>query len=141
MRLTSAEIGYFEDLEDEEVLEVAVAGLDESGARRSFSIQCSTGEPDEQDVQYGMDTHCVSTERGATLYGCLRAVLLEGTVLTLEFVAEDAEVLEIAPSVEVELGDADVTELGGRLHDLLERGASAKRPDLRIQAAHGPSPS
>lgn len=61
MRLAAAEIGYFEDYEDDEVLVVGIAGIDDTGARRTFELQRATYEPEEQDVQHGMDTYCVST--------------------------------------------------------------------------------
>ena len=93
MRLTAAEVGIFEDYGDDETLEVGIAGVDGAGVRRSFSIQRSTYEPDDQEVRAGMDSYCVSTERGFTVYGCLRSVRLTGALLTLQFAVEDAEVL------------------------------------------------
>ena len=129
MRLTAVELGHFED---DEVLELGIAGTDERGARRTFSLQRSTYEPEEQDIQYGMDTCCVSTERGATLYGCPRRVSLDGTVLTLEFLPEDAEVLEVDTTVEAELGATGLTDLGAKLSDVLAWGAPAKRPELHF---------
>jgi hypothetical protein len=50
LRLTATEVGFFEDYEDEEVLEVGISGVDDAGVRRSFSVQRSTHGPDEQDV-------------------------------------------------------------------------------------------
>ncbi|MEV6240821.1 Imm10 family immunity protein [Lentzea sp. NPDC051838] len=115
-------------------MEVAIAGLDETGVRRTFSIQRSTDEPEEQDVQYGMDSYCVSTERGATLYGCLSRVRLDGVLLTLEFTAEDAEILEISPTVVIDLHDkaTGLADLPANLRRLLDWGATAKRPELRF---------
>lgn len=132
MRLTAAEVGFFEDYEDEEALEVGIAGVDESGASRSFSFQRSTYEPDEQEIQSGMDSYNVSTERGMTVYGCLRSVRLSGTVLALEFAAEDAEILEISTPVEVNLSEAQVDEriLSRKLREILNWGSPEKRPDL-----------
>ncbi|MFJ7294234.1 hypothetical protein [Streptomyces collinus] len=37
MRLTATEVGFFEDYEDEEALEVGISGIDDAGVRRSFS--------------------------------------------------------------------------------------------------------
>ncbi|WP_405597772.1 Imm10 family immunity protein [Streptomyces sp. NBC_01410] len=132
MRLTATEVGFFEDYEDEEALEVGVAGEDESGAQRSFSIQRSTYEPDEQEIQSGMDSYNVSTERGFTVYGCLRSVRLSNMVLTLEFATEDAEILEISTPVEVNLSEAQVDEenLSRKLREILDWGSPEKRPDL-----------
>lgn len=132
MRLTAAEVGFFEDYDDEEALEVGFAGVDESGVPRSFSIQRSTYEPDEQEIQSGMDSYNVSTERGFTVYGCLRGVRLSNLVLTLEFTAEDAEILEISTPVEVNLREAQVDEenMSRKLREILDWGSLAKRPEL-----------
>ncbi|MGV9391138.1 Imm10 family immunity protein [Streptomyces olivaceus] len=132
MRLSATEVGFFEDYEDEEALEVGVAGVDDSGVPRSFSIQRSTYEPDEQEIQSGMDSYNVSTERGFTVYGCLRSVRFSDMVLALEFTAEDAEILEISTSVEVGLREAQVDEgeLSRKLREILDWGSLEKRPDL-----------
>ncbi|MEU3763826.1 Imm10 family immunity protein [Amycolatopsis keratiniphila] len=140
MRLAAAEVGFFEDYEDEEALEVGVAGVDESGTPRSFSFQRSTYEPDEQEIRSGMDSYNVSTERGLTVYGCLRSVRLSEMVLTLEFSAEDAEVLEISTAVEVNLSEAQMDEgnLARKLREILDWGSPEKRPDLVGLDVQGP---
>ncbi|MFH9607486.1 Imm10 family immunity protein [Streptomyces sp. NPDC017448] len=132
MRLTATEVGFFEDYEDEETLEVGVSGMDESGVPRSFSIQRSTYEPDEQEIQSGMDSYNVSTERGFTVYGCLRSVRFSHMVLTLEFTAEDAEILEISTTVEVNLNEAqvDAENFSRKLREIVDWGSPGKRPDL-----------
>lgn len=132
MRLAAAEVGFFEDYEDEEALEVGFAGVDEAGVPRSFSIQRSTYEPDEQEIQSGMDSYNVSTERGFTVYGCLQSVRLSNLVLTLDFTAEDAEILEIWTPVEVNLREAQIDgdNLSRKLREILEWGSLEKRPEL-----------
>ncbi|MFF4583615.1 Imm10 family immunity protein [Streptomyces sp. NPDC001373] len=132
MRLTATEVGFFEDYEDEEALEVGLNGIDDTGAQRSFSIQRSTYEPDEQEVQSGMDSYSVSNERGLTVYGCLRRVQLNGAMLDLEFAAEDAEILDISTVVEVDLRDSgvDIANLSMKLSEILDWGAPGKRPGL-----------
>jgi hypothetical protein len=141
MRLTASEVGFFEDYEDEEALEVGLAGVDEAGGPRSFSIQRSTYEPDEQEIQSGMDSYNVSTERGFTVYGCLRSVRLSNLVLTLEFTAEDAEILEISTPVEVNLSEAQVDEgnLSRKLREILDWGSLEKRPELIGMDGSGPA--
>lgn len=133
MRLTATEVGFFEDHEEEEALEVGIAGTDEAGAARSFSFQRSTYAPDEQEIRSGMDSYCVCTERGLTAYGCLRSVRLSGSVLVLEFTAEDAEVLEIPTSVEVDLraARADAGSVSSELREILDWGDPVRRPELR----------
>ncbi|MBW1602513.1 hypothetical protein JJV70_10405 [Streptomyces sp. JJ66] len=132
MRLTATEVGFFQDYEDEEILEVGVSGIDEAGVQRSFSIQRSTYEPDEQEVQSGMDSYAVSNEQGFTVYGCLRRVHISGSLLTLTFTAEDANILEIPTAVEVDLHDpgVDIPNLSTKLSDILKWGAPEKRPEL-----------
>jgi hypothetical protein len=141
MRLNAVQVGFFEDYEDEEALEVGISGIDDAGVRRSFSIQRSTYGPDEQEIRSGMDSYNVSTERGLTVYGCLRGVQLTGAVLTLEFTAEDAEVLEVPTPVEVDLSGSEVddADLAGRLREILDWGAREKRPELIGLGASGPS--
>lgn len=141
MRLTAVEVGFFEDYEDDETLEVGIAGVDGAGVRRSFSIQRSTYEPDDQEVRAGMDSYCVSTERGFTVYGCLRSVRLTGALLTLQFAVEDAEILDVATPVEVDLSGSGVdgVDLPGRLREILDWGAPEKRPELIGLSAAGPS--
>lgn len=132
MRLTATEVGFFEDYEDDEALEVGIAGMDDAGVRRSFSIQRSTYEPDEQEVQSGMDSYNISTEQGFTVYGCLRSVQLNSSLLTLEFAAEDAEILEISTTVEVDLSGSGVdnANLSRKLSEILDWGSHEKRPEL-----------
>lgn len=132
MRLAATEVGFFEDYEDEEALEVGISGIDDAGVRRSFSIQRSTYEPDEQEIQSGMDSYNVSNERGITVYGCLRRVQLNGPLLSLEFTAEDAEILEISTHVEVTLSDSGVdrADLSRKLSEILDWGSREKRPEL-----------
>ena len=141
MRMNAAQVGFFEDYEDEEALEVGISGIDDAGVRRSFSIQRSTYEPDEQEVRSGMDSYNVSTERGLTVYGCLRRVQFTGAVLILEFTAENAEVLEIPTPVEVDLSSSEVNdaELAEKLREILDWGAREKRPELIGLGASGPS--
>lgn len=132
MRLTASEIGFFEDYDDEEALEVGILGVDEEGTRRHFSIQRSTYDPDEQEVQAEMDSYNVSTERGFTTYGCLRSVRFDAPLLTLEFRDEDAEILAISTTVQVTLEGAgvDYVNLCSKLREILDWGAAEKRPEL-----------
>ncbi|MEU4682323.1 Imm10 family immunity protein [Streptomyces xinghaiensis] len=141
MRLTATEVGFFEDYEDDEAIEVGLSGVDEAGVPRSFSIQRSTYEPDEQEVQSGMDSYNVSTERGFTVYGCLRSVRFSNLVLALEFTAEDAEILEISTPVEVNLSEAQVDEgnLSRKLREILDWGSLEKRPELIGMDGSGPA--
>lgn len=132
MRLTVQQVGYVEDPDGDESLVVGLAGTDEGGVWRSFEVQRSTYEPDEQDVRGGMDSYCVSTERGLTVYGCLTGVRLTEMTLTLEFAAEDARILEISTPVDADLGEsgANLPELSTKLRAILDWGNDDKRPQL-----------
>lgn len=135
MRLTQTDVGFFCDYDEEEVLEVGLQGIDEGGSQRSFSIQRSTYPPDEQDVQNGMDSYCVSTERGLTLYGCLSIMRIRDSILALEFREEDARILGSEVLVEFEIGKSgesriDRAELARKLREVLDWGAEEKRPEL-----------
>ncbi|GAB3992570.1 hypothetical protein GCM10029992_02050 [Glycomyces albus] len=133
--MTQTEVGFFEDYDEEEVLEVGLQGVGETGSQRSFSIQRSTYQPDEQDVQNGMDSYCVSTERGYTLYGCLRSVCFGDALLTLEFREEHARILGSEVRVEFEIGDSEASridraELARKLREILDWGAEEQRPEF-----------
>ncbi|GAB3443031.1 Imm10 family immunity protein [Actinophytocola sediminis] len=133
MRLTAAEVGYFEDYQEEEALEVGIIGIDELGVRRSLSFQRSSfDEPDQQDVENEMDSYNISTERGFTIYGGLRSVRLARSQLTVEFAAEDARILGITTPVEVDLSGsgADLLTLSAKLRNILDWGAQDKRPEM-----------
>lgn len=125
-------IGFFEHDEEEHVLVVGIEWTDEEGAARSLLLQRSTHEPDEQDVRGGMDSYCVSTERGFTVYGCLRTVVFGGTTLTLVFRQEDAQALGVPSEVALELGTAEVdtAHLADRLREVLHWGRASLRPEL-----------
>ncbi|WP_216077402.1 Imm10 family immunity protein [Isoptericola sediminis] len=133
MRLKARNVGFFEDYDDEEALEVAFAGEDEGGCERSFSIQRSTYPPDAQEIRSGMDSYCVSTERGLTVYGCLLDVSLVGHLLRLQLRGDDADALEVSSVVEVDLGDTgvDTAELSARLREILVWGSYERRPGVR----------
>jgi hypothetical protein len=72
---------------------------------------------DEQDAFLGIDTYCISTQDGATFYGGVESVKLDGTSLELRFVAEAAAALGIARDLLLILADradADAARAGLR---------------------------
>lgn len=132
MQLRATEVGIFEDYDDEQAIDVGIAWVDEDGTPHSLSFQRCTAEPEEQDIRAGMDSYCVCTERGLTVYGCLQTVQLESGMLTLVFVAEDADIFGIPGSVTIDLRYAGVDEaiIADRLRDVLDWGSPARRPVL-----------
>lgn len=57
----------------------------EDGMARSLVFQCSSREPDSQDIRLGLDTYCTITERASVHYGGVEEVTLNGHALRLVF--------------------------------------------------------
>ncbi|SDI02633.1 hypothetical protein SAMN05421505_1317 [Sinosporangium album] len=79
-----------------------------------------------------MDSYNISTERGLTVYGCLRRVQLADAMLAMHFAVEDAEILEISSSIEIDLGglEIDIALLSRMLRMILSWGSLEKQPQL-----------
>ena len=85
--------------------EVVEAGLAEhaDGSGWALFFQRTDYEPDEQDIRWGMDSYCLTTGGGLTVYGGLRRAELDGDVLRLILSSGAAEVLRLAEVVTVRL--------------------------------------
>lgn len=59
------------------------AGIAEGPDGNGFVMQfmCDAGEPDDQEVSLGLDTHCLVTAGQGTAYGCVQEAVLVGNVL------------------------------------------------------------
>ncbi|MER5267577.1 Imm10 family immunity protein [Actinosynnema sp. NPDC002837] len=113
--------GYF--------IEAGVAeGPDGSGFVLLF--MCDGGEPDDQDVSLGLDTHCLVTADQGTAYGCVREAVLTDDVLrvSLDPSALDALGLEDA-EIEAVL-DAPAEDIA-RFREVLARVLAYGREDAR----------
>jgi Immunity protein 10 len=89
------------------------AGFSElpDGSGLALLFQVSTYEPDEQDVQLGWDTYCITTgDQRGTCYGGLLHAHLVGAELSLLFNPETASILGLEDNVNVRL-DVDERSL------------------------------
>ena len=85
--------------------EVVEAGLSEhaGGSGWALFFQRTDYEPDEQDIRWGMNSYCLTTGGGLTVYGGLRRAELDGDVLRLTLSGGAADVLRLAEVVTVRL--------------------------------------
>ena len=103
------------------------------GTGRSLSFQRTLHEVEQDDVDMGMDSYCVSADSGASVYGALLAVRRDGRVVTFSFVPEDAQLLRVDETVEVEIDVDDLmleTVMDG-LRKVLLWGREASIPSLQ----------
>ncbi len=79
-------------------LDTYVVGIAENadGSGDALLLQTALTASTEQDRALDMDTYCVSTAWGATVYGGVRACVLQDDLLTLEFDPPTAETLGIS---------------------------------------------
>jgi hypothetical protein len=74
------------------------------GSGLGLLFQAATCEPDEQDVQLGMDTYCITTgDQRATRYGGLIRAELTGNELLLVFSREAGEDFDLDGGMKVRL--------------------------------------
>ena len=81
-------VAHLAGVDDEYCLVAGVSERDD-GTGRTLLFQASHEPPDEQDVELGMDTHCVVTENQATAYGCVRELTIDGDRMQV-IIASDA---------------------------------------------------
>lgn len=108
------------------------AGVAEEPDGSGFVLlfMCDGGEPDDQDVELGLDTHCLVTADQGTAYGCVREAVLTGGALRMsldpssldELGLEDAEIEAVleAPAEDV-----------ARFREVLARILAYGREDAR----------
>ncbi len=126
-RFRARAVGAETDLEFDCFLE---AGLSEKpdGSGFIMQFQCSSDEPDEQDIGLGLDTHCVVTANQGTAYGCVRSVDLVGNVLRISLSADALEALGLDdPDIEAVL-DAPVEDIA-RFREVLSQVLAYGRDD------------
>jgi hypothetical protein len=110
--------------------DVMTAGVAEDGNGEGFSLlfMSSIGEPSDQDVSLGLDTHCLVTQDQGTAYGCVRKIALSHRLLTVsldpasldDLGLEDAEI-----EAELDVPDEDVS----RMREILARVLAFGRKD------------
>ncbi|MEV5343064.1 Imm10 family immunity protein [Streptomyces sp. NPDC052676] len=116
---------------DPDFIEAGVAeGADGSGFLLSF--MCGAGEPDEQDVSLGMDTHCLVTAGQGTAYGCVRSAVLDGNVLRVLLDPSALPALGLADAeieAVLEAPAEDIAAFRAVLPEVLAYGREDARPE------------
>ena len=131
MRYVATSVGI-EDSMDDDFMDVWLSERPD-GTGRSLSFQRTLHEVEQDDVDMGMDSYCVSADSGASVYGALLAVRRDGRVVTFSFVPEDAQLLRVDETVEVEIDVDDLmleTVMDG-LRKVLLWGREASIPSLQ----------
>ena len=111
------------------------AGVSEhpDGDGQALIFQCGLDEPDEQDVELGMDTYCLTTSAGGAAYGCVTEAVLDGRRLRVVVASDACEPLgwqgpEIVVDIEVE--DQRIEVFRGALRAVLGYGRVDARPGV-----------
>jgi hypothetical protein len=81
-------VAHMAGVDDEYCLVAGVSERDD-GIEHTLLFQAGHEPPDEQDVELGMDTHCVVTTNQATAYGCVRELTIDGDRMQV-IIASDA---------------------------------------------------
>jgi hypothetical protein len=93
----------FDRDDDNQCLTAGFAELPD-GSGLALLFQVSTYEPDEQDLQLGWDTYCITKgDQSGTCYGGLLHADLVGTELSLLFSPDTASQLGLETKVKVRL--------------------------------------
>ncbi len=119
-----------EELRDLDTYVVGIAE-NEDGSGESLLFQTAITAAEEQDRALGMDTYCVSTAWGATVYGGVMACALRDDLLTLKFDPPAAETLGISQECRFRLRvDQDrIEQLKQGLRTVLSTG----HPPIHVQ--------
>lgn len=110
--------------------EAALAeGTDGSGFILMF--MAGEGEPDDQEVALGMDTHCLVTAGQGTAYGCVRKATLTGNILRISLNPQALEALRLNDSdieAVIEAPPADLSRFREVLAQVLAYGRADAVP-------------
>ena len=112
-----------------------VAGVAErgDGTGRELIFQASIEEPDEQDVDLGMDTYCLVTEQQGTSYGCVQELTIDGDRLRLllrEGAWEDLGLPDSAIEVRLAVDTHAIDQLRESLRQIMSYGRESARPSV-----------
>jgi hypothetical protein len=115
--------------------DVLVAGVAErgDGTGRELIFQASVEEPDEQDVDLGMDTYCLVTEQQGTAYGCVQKLTIDGDRLRMllrDDALEDLGLPDIAIEVRLAVDTDAIDQLREKLQQILSYGRESARPSM-----------
>jgi hypothetical protein len=117
-----------EELPDLDSYVLGIADRDD-GSGEVLILSVGLSPYDEQDRSLGMNTYCISTSDGATVYGGLISCVLRFDTLTLGFDAEAARTLGIPMDITLPLriDPAAVYTLQAGLNRILERASNPVR--------------
>ncbi|MFE1025417.1 Imm10 family immunity protein [Streptomyces sp. NPDC058818] len=126
----TAQIACGLDHPDED--DCVMAGIAESDDEDAFSLlfMCDFDEPGAQEVQLGLDTHCLVTPGQGTAYGCVREVELDGDLLRVTLAPSSLDALSLTEPVVEALLRAPATDVA-RMREVLTRILAYGRPDAR----------
>lgn len=124
-RAVAAEIDH-----DDDVMRASVTE-DEAGEGFFLLFMSSIGEPSQQDVALGLDSHCLVTQDQGTAYGCVREVTLSNGLLTVRL--DPASLAELGLEdtrieAELDVPDADIEQMRNVLVRVLAYGREGARP-------------
>lgn len=99
---------------------------------RSLSFQRGLEDVDEDDAAMGLDSYCVTTDAGRTVYGGVEEAELGDGVLRLRLAADKAASLRVDPNIELELALEDRlrAEVIDNLRSVLRYGRSRSAPRM-----------
>jgi immunity protein 10 of polymorphic toxin system len=123
---------YVAGVDDGDCLVAGVAERDD-GTGRALIFQASLEEPDEQDVDLGMDTYCLVTEQQGTAYGCVQELTIDGDRLRMllrEDALADLGLPDSAVEVRLAVDTAAIDQLGEALRQILSYGRESARPSV-----------
>ncbi|APE26678.1 Imm10 family immunity protein [Streptomyces venezuelae] len=100
----------------------------EDGSGFILMFMAGEEEPDAQDVELGMDTHCLVTAGQGTAYGCVREAVLDGNVLRISLDPEALESLRLDEG-EIEAVIEAPTEDVARFREVLAQVLTYGRAD------------
>ncbi|MGV9386877.1 Imm10 family immunity protein [Nonomuraea sp. NPDC003707] len=125
IRFTARVAGVEEEADD--CLTVGVAE-GEDGAGMVLLFMCGLFEPDEQDIELGMDTYCLVTAGQGTAYGVVEEVTLRERLLRVKVAADSLDALGLDDH-EIEASLAVEDDVIDQLRDGLLRVLTYGRPE------------
>lgn len=108
----------------------AGAAEDEDGSGFFLLFMSNIGEPSQQNVSLGFDTHCVVTPDQGTAYGCVREIALRDNLLTVSLDPESLDDLELEDAQIEAVLDVPAEDIE-RLREMLARVLAFGRHDAR----------
>ncbi len=90
------------ELPDDEVFLISIYDNLEN-PEDGIEFQKSLGEIDDQDLELGKESYCITTSFGSTVYGGLVSCILNRTSLSLRFSSEECEIIGFPDGLKINL--------------------------------------